>query len=400
MFTLDQAHELISEEAQRVAPSLGARRSSLHDALGRVLAEDVVSVVDLPSADYSAMDGYALRLADLGGGADSKLPLAGECQTGHPDQALATGTCLRIFTGAHIPAGADTVVMQENTRREGEQVVFLKPARLGDHIRRRGEDVARGAELLPHGTRLHAHQLGLLASAERTEVLVTRRPRVSILCTGDELRPFGSSFVGGQLAESNSIVLSALCRQAGAEVELCPLVRDELEPMKEQLRGAIASSDLVLTVGGVSVGDFDLVRPAIEALGGEIVFHKVAIKPGKPVLFARHGSTLLMGLPGNPASAQVVFSLLGFPLLRALGGDRNPRPLPRCAKITHDFVHKPGRRSFYRACLEGEDVTLLSNQASGATTSMAWANALIELSEEQASVVRGQSLPVWAFNDF
>lgn len=398
MMSLDEALEAIAHAAEASEP-LGAERAPLWSAHGRVLAEDVFSAVDLPSADYSAMDGYAVCASDFREGETTRLKVMGECRTGHPRRQLESGTCLRIFTGAHIPAGADSVVMQENTTRDGDQITFSVGPQVGDHVRRRGEDVARGALLLGKGTRLIAHQLGLLASAERTEVLVMRRPRVAILCTGDELRPFGSSYYGGQLAESNSIALSAMCADAGAEATVCPLVRDELLELEAGLKAAIARADLVMTVGGVSVGDHDLVRPAIEALGGEILFHKVAIKPGKPVLFARLDSTLILGLPGNPASAQVVFSLLGFPLLRRLVAEDRPSSVPRRAALTHDFSQKPGRRSFYRARLVGQEVTVLSNQASGATTSMAWANALVEMGEDVEAFSVGQIVPVWALSD-
>jgi molybdopterin molybdotransferase len=363
------------------------------------LAEDVMSPVDLPGADYSAMDGYAVRADDFVGAGETSLSLIGQAQTGHPSAPLSAGGCVRIFTGAHIPAGADSVVMQENTTRTGDCITFLKAPRPGDNIRRRGEDVAQGARILSRGTRLSPHQLGLLASAERTEVVVSRRPRVAIVCTGDELRPFGTTFVGGQLAESNSVALSALCQDAGADVMLSPLIKDDLASISEALERAWAGADVVVTVGGVSVGDHDLVEPALVRMGGEVIFHKVAIKPGKPALFARRGAQLLLGLPGNPASAMVVFLLLGVPLLRGLAGDRSPAPRPRTACMTHDYSHKPGRRSFYRALVVGDEVTVLSNQASGATTSMAWANALLEMSETQLGCAAGERVPVWSFAD-
>jgi len=398
MIGLDEALGLIAEQLGRTPP-LGAERVSLWTARARVLAEDVHSPVDLPSADYSAMDGYALCASDLDASAGMTLPLLGHAQTGHPTLPLSPGVCVRIFTGAHIPPGADSVVMQENTTRDGDRVTFLKAPRPGENIRRKGEDVTRGAQILARGTRLFPHQLGLLASAERTEVVVTRRPRVTIVCTGDELRPFGSTFFGGQLAESNSIALCGLCQDAGAEVLVSPLVKDDLSSISQAIEQAWADADLVLTVGGVSVGDHDLVRPAVERVGGEIIFHKVAIKPGKPVLFARRGKQLLLGLPGNPASAMVVFSLLGVPLVRGLAADGRPQPRARTARLTHDYEHKPGRRSFYRALVVGDEVTVLSNQASGATTSMAWANALLEMSEHTVSYASGERVPVWAFVD-
>lgn len=397
MISLDEARRLVSQ-AVTEAKAMERERVSLYDAVNRILAEAVISAVDLPVSDYSAMDGYALRLADLQT-EDAVLPMLGECKTGHSSVELPAQGCLRIFTGAHIPEGADAVVMQENTTRTGNQILFLKRPQLGENIRRRGEDVRSGSLILERGTRLLPHQLGLLASAERTEVVVARRPRVGIVCTGDELRPFGSQFYGGQLAESNSIALATSCIAIGAEPFRSPLVSDDLESIKTTIAEACSAADVVITVGGVSVGDHDLVRPAIEALGGEVIFHKVAIKPGKPVLLAKCAGRLIFGLPGNPASAQVVFSLLGIPLIRALGGETPSVSLTRHAEITHDFSHRSGRRSFYRARLDGDRVTVLSNQASGASTSMAWANCLLEMGEEIAQYEQGARVPVLAFND-
>lgn len=397
MISLDEAWSVV-ERCARSQAIVARERVSLWSARGRVLAEEVRSPVDLPGADYSAMDGFAVRASDVPRDGVT-LHLSGTSQTGHAAGSLPAGGCQRIFTGAHIPQGADSVVMQENTRRDGDYVTFLKAPLQGDHVRRRGEDLRRGDVVLNPGVRLFPHQLGLLASVERAEVNVVRKPRVTIVCTGDELRPFGSSFVEGHLAESNGIALSGSCVEAGADALVAPLVKDRLEDITQALAAALSDADLVITVGGVSVGDHDLVRPAVEALSGEILFHKVAIKPGKPVLFARCGSKLLLGLPGNPASAQVVFSLLGTPLLRGLSGDERSRPAARTARMTHDYAHKPGRRSFYRALMVGDDVTVLSNQASGATTSMAWANALLDMDERTASYARDERVPVWALAD-
>lgn len=397
MISLDEALAHLTQAAANARP-MERERLSLYDAVNRVLAEDVISAVDLPVSDYSAMDGYAVRLADLETD-NVVLAVLGECQTGHSSVELSSAGCLRIFTGAHMPEGADAVVMQENTTRLGGQVTIHKRPQRGENIRRRGEDVRRGALILERGTRLFPHQLGLLASAERTEVVVARKPRIGIVCTGDELRPFGSQFYGGQLAESNSIALSTSCLAIGAEPFRSPLVCDELVAMKSAIAEACSAADVVVTVGGVSVGDHDLVRPAIEGLGGEVIFHKVAIKPGKPVLLAKCSGRLILGLPGNPASAQVVFSLLGIPLIRALSGENRSTHERRSAEITHEFSHRAGRRSFYRARLEGDRVTVLSNQASGATTSMAWANCLLELGEEIESYGKGARVPVLAFAD-
>jgi molybdopterin molybdotransferase len=373
-------------------------RLALAQAAGRVLNEEVVSPVAVPGNDYSAMDGYAVNTADFHGANEVSLPQRGICQTGHPVVALEPGGCVRIFTGAHIPPGADAVVMQENTERTGDKVKFSTPPRRGENIRRAGEDLQVGDAVLARGMRLFGYQLGLLASVERSEVLVAPRPQVTILCTGDELRPPGNAFASGNLAESNSVALAALIEQAGGRVTVGPVVKDDQAKMAEALHAAHSSSDVIITVGGVSVGDHDVVAPALEEVGAEILFHKVKIKPGKPVLFARWGEKFVLGLPGNPSSAQVTFALFGFPLIRALQGDALPVPEQRTARLAERFVQRPGRTGFYRARLRGDQVEILSNQASGASTSIAWANALVIVESDCESIEAGGQVSVMSLD--
>ena len=367
-------------------------------AAGRVLAEQVVSPVAVPGNDYSAMDGYAVNTANFARGGEITLPLRGTCQTGHPGAPLEPNSCARIFTGAHIPQGADAVVMQENTERVGEDVKFRSFPRPGDNIRRAGEDLNVGDEVLPRGMRLFGYQLGLLASVERSEVLVASRPQVTILCTGDELRPPGNSFSPGNLAESNSVALAALIKQAGGRVTVGPIVRDDKAAMVEALRAAHSSSDVIVTVGGVSVGDHDVVAPALTEAGAQILFHKVKIKPGKPVLFGRWGEKFVLGLPGNPSSAQVTFALFGFPLLRALQGDALSVPETRRARLVGPLKQRAGRTGFYRGRLRGDEVEILSNQASGASTSIAWGNALVVIDAECEEVAAGDQVAVMSLD--
>jgi molybdopterin molybdotransferase len=241
--------------------------------------------------------------------------------------------------------------------------------------------------------------LGLLASVERSEVTVSAKPHCTILCTGDELRAPGAPGPPGSLAESNSPALVAFIEAVGATAVRAPIVFDRLEEMKQALVSARDESNLIITVGGVSVGDHDLVAPALEALGAEIYFHKVRIKPGKPVLFGRLGNALVLGLPGNPSSAQVTFALFGGPLLRALSGSTQPIPKERWASLSHDFSQKPGRRGFYRARVDGDSVELFANQASGASTAMAWGNALAIVDEEQSELGAGTKVPILGYSD-
>ena len=397
MIEVETALSLAVEAGRSLAP-LPTERVAVLEASGRVLAETVTSASDVPAQDYSAMDGYALHSLDLSAGVES-LPVVGTCQTGHPIPALRRGTCLRIFTGAPIPDGADTVVMQENTARQDDLVRFVVPVRTGVNIRRAGEDLKKGDAVLTPGRRLTPFDLGLLSTVERTEVTVYCRPRVAIVCTGDELRAPGSSMFGGQLAESNSPVLAALVQTLGGQPERTPLVKDELSGMKQALGVACSRADLVLSVGGVSVGEHDWVRPALEEQGAHILFHNVKIKPGKPALLARYGRCVVLGLPGNPSSAQVVFSVLGAPLLRALAGRQDPHTSLRRAVLDAPFRQKPGRKGYYRAILRGDSVEILPNQASGASTSSAWANCLAILEDQQTEVPRGTEVAVLSYAD-
>ncbi len=378
---------------------LGTERVTLGEAQGRVLAEPLLAPAPLPAFDYSAMDGYAVRADDFAGDGPWALPVRGESRTGHPAPVLESGTSCRIFTGAALPDGADTVVMQENVERDGGIARFSERPTAGQHVRHAGEDLERGAEALPAGTRLGPGQLGLCASLDRAELVVARRPEVGILCTGDELRAPGSPPRPGSIPESNGVTLSAMVRAAGGTPSLAPFTRDDREATLRALEQAIAGKDVLLTVGGVSVGEHDVVRPALEAAGADLDFWKVAIKPGKPLVHGSVGNTRVLGLPGNPVSAQVTFALFGVPLLRALQGDAHPLPRTLHAELAAALRQKPGRRGYYRAVLEGDRITPLDNQASGAATSMAWANALVIVPADSTGFDAGASvevLPLWA----
>lgn len=390
---------LLTSVATLPKPGVGVERVALAEAAGRVLAEDVRASVPIPLHDYSAMDGYAVSSADFLGGGPWTLPVIGECRTGHPGATFRPQAAVRIFTGAGIPAGADAVVMQENTRSADGSVVVLQAPRAGEHVRRAGEDLEAGDTALSSGTRLSGYQVGLLAAVDRSEVLVARRPRAVVVCTGDELRPPGSPGAPG-LAESNGVALSALARQAGAVAAHAPLLPDDRTATRAALAAAAEQYDVVLTVGGVSVGDHDLVRPTLVELGAEVVFAKVAIKPGKPVMLARLGKSWVLGLPGNPASAQVTFSMFGMPLLRALQGDAQPRPEPRRVRLATPVRQRPGRLGLYRGRVRGDEVELFGNQASGATTASAWANCFAVVPSDVEALPVGAPIEVFMHADF
>lgn len=390
------------------SPVLPPESEAIEELDGRILAEDVYSGVDLPGFDYSAMDGYAIALGDLARPLPVRLPVVGESRTGAVPDALRPGSAMRIFTGAALPAGADAVVMQENVTRDGDAAVFTASPRPGQNVRRRGDDLRTGALAIPRHTRLRPAHLALAAALDLPELPVVRRPEVAILATGDELRRPGTDPIPGTIPESNTVVLRALARRAGAIARPLPYVRDDRAATERAFAGALAAADLVVTIGGVSVGDHDLVRPALEAVGVELDFWRVAMKPGKPLAvgrFRREGrDAIVLGLPGNPSAAMVTFSVFGVPLLRALQGDAHPFPPLRRARMTRALVHDPGRLEVARATVShgpgGELlVTTLGNQASGAVTSMAQADALALIPAEEGGVAAGTEVDVLLIAD-
>ena len=384
-------------------PSLGTERVNLREAAGRVLSRPVVARGPFPPFAASAMDGYAVAAASFAGGGPWTLQVKGESRVGREPPAFVAGTASRIFTGAPVPAGADTVVMQEDVVRDGDRAVFSAAPERGAHIRRAGEDLATGDVALEAGVRLGAFQLSLAASLDYPELVVAERPRVTIICTGDELRAPGEPPRPGSIAESNAIGLRLLAEQAGASVGVAPLVGDDLPATRAAVDRGLATSDLLVTVGGVSVGDHDVVRPALEQAGVALAFWKVAIKPGKPLALGRAGRVRVLSLPGNPASSMVTFTLFGLPLLRAMQGDKHPLPATLRARLGARITRKPGRLEFVRATLTTLDGALtvvpLSNQASGAVTSMAWSGAFAIVPADVATLAEGETVEVLRVGD-
>jgi molybdopterin molybdotransferase len=317
------------------------------------------------------------------------LPLAGESRTGRLAAPLTSGATCRIFTGAPIPEGADAVVMQEDVERSDDRAVFKARPVFGAHIRRAGEDLAAGRLALERGTALDAGALGLVAALDYGDVLVARRPRVVILSTGDELRKPGTEAVAGTIPESNGVAIAALAARANAVTRFAPVARDEPGETRDHIARALEGADLLVTIGGVSVGDHDVVRPALEAAGVVLDFYKVAMKPGKPVTFGRRGDTVVIGLPGNPVSAQVTFALFGLPLLRRMQGHRSPVATTRAVRLGAPLRQQVGRRGFYAATVSGDVATPLSRQASGSIAALAWADALVIVPADSAGYQTG-----------
>jgi molybdopterin molybdotransferase len=385
------------------ADRLGTERVAVELAAGRVLAETIRAPLAVPAFTHATMDGYALATASLAAEAPWRLEVAGESRAGAAGPPLAPRSAQRIFTGAPLPAGADAVVMQEDVERDGDAISVRARATPGDNVRVAGSDLAAGAVALEEGLRLHPGHLGLAASLDRPVLSCARRPVVAVVATGDELRRPGEPGPPESIAESNGIVVGAIARSLGAETTLLPFARDALRATVTAFEHALATSDVLVTIGGASVGDHDLVRPALEAAGARLELAGVRLKPGKPFAFARRGAARVLCLPGNPASATLTFLLFGAPLVRALQGERSP-PLPwRSVALSDGLARRPGRLELARARLRaGSDpptATLLDDQASGAVTSFARAELLVELPADRERFVPGERLRALALRD-
>ena len=368
------------EEAQArllaLATPLPAETVPLAESAGRWLAEPLLATRDQPWTDLSAMDGYAIRHTDLPG----PWTLIGESAAGSlpRETPLAAGETVRIFTGAPLPAGADTIVVQEDVTADGG-IIRLSgegPGIAGRHVRARASDFAEGARLLDAGTPLGPAQIGLAALAGHAGLTVRRRPRVTILSTGNELVAPGTPCGPGQLPASNGAMLRAMIAKAGGLVMDDRLVTDDLDEMRAAFAGA-RDADVIVTSGGASVGDHDLVRPALEAAGGAIDFWRIAMRPGKPLIVGRLGDAVVIGLPGNPVSALVTGALFLLPLLRHLAGAADPLPRAGLARLGADMPAVGKRTDFIRAILADGIVTPLGFQDSAAMGAAARANALI-----------------------
>lgn len=379
---LEQARAAVLAEAVPLASEVVA----LEDALGRVLAEDVVGVEPVPAFDNSAMDGYALRAADTEGATAERpaaLRVVGESRAGAPaSMAVAPGEAVRVSTGALLPAGADAVLRQEDTALDGDRLAARVAVVPGRDVRRAGEDVPAGATVLAGGTRLGPAELGVLVGAGRASVGCAREPTVQVMTTGDELVGPGEPLPAGGVRDSNSLTIPAQARRAGARTHVAARVADDREATLAALRSGL-EADVLAICGGVSVGPHDHVKPALAQLGVEQRFWRVALRPGGPAWFgvAAHPDrrTLVFGLPGNPVSAMVVFQLLARPALAALQG-ADPAPPRVTATLDDDARGAPGRvhavRCRAEARADGWHAHTTGAQGSHVLTSMLGANAL------------------------
>ena len=376
-------------------------RRTLHDALDAVLAEQVTSPIDLPPWDNSAMDGYAVRSADVSEGA--VLDIIETVPAGQfPTKPVGPGEATRIFTGAPLPQGTDTVIRQEDTAAPTNgRVTIRNPRDARKNIRRRGEDIKRGAVIFEAGVPLGPAQIGVLASIAHDQPLVHRAPRVAFMGSGDEIVDLDRKpeiLAGKKIASSNSYTLDAMIRRAGAVPVNLGLAQDTKESLREHLEGA-RSADLLVTTAGVSVGEHDLVREVLEELGGELKLWRIAMRPGAPVGFGILGGTPWIGLPGNPVSTMVTFELFVRPAIRRLQGHALPfrRTVP--VVVQEPIALGPKLRHYLRAIVDGQEARLTGPQGSGILTSMARANALLIVPAEMPTVAAGTTLSALILDD-
>jgi molybdopterin molybdotransferase len=384
LLSIDEALARVLEHVRPLADELVA----VVDASGRVLAADAVARVDLPPFRSSAMDGYAVRASDTPG----PLRVAGQSAAGRPATApLAARAAIAISTGAVVPDEADAVVPIEHTQRDGDSVE-VEQVESGAHVRPRGGDIAAGDTVVPAGATCGPAQLGALAAVGLESVLCARRPRVAVLATGSELRRPGEPLGPGEIYESNTVMLAAQLRRAGADPEVHGAVADDAAATRAALERAL-EADVLITSGGVSVGEHDLVRGLLAELGAVEVFWRVAVKPGKPVAFSTRGSTLVFGLPGNPVSSFVGFELLVRPALAALQGAAEPRPAFLPGRLGVSLQRNAARDELVRARIEdGGLVQPLRGQESHMIARAAHANALVLVPRGDGELAAGAAV--------
>lgn len=369
LLSIDEARERV---LAAVAAPLASEELPVEDALGRVLAEDIRAEGDVPAFASSAMDGFAVRSGPSG----RVLRVVAEARAGHPAQVgVGDGEAIRISTGAAMPEGAEAVLQQELAEDRGDTVELQDEVAPGRNVRGAGEDLRAGDEVLPAGTMLGPAQAGIAVHAGRAVVRCSRRPRVAVLATGDELVPPGAPLGPGQVHDSNRVTIGALARRDGADVVLARDVPDDAGATREAIADALEHCDVLLLSGGVSVGPHDHVKPALERLGVEERFWRVALRPGKPTWFGTRGETLVFGLPGNPVSAMVTYLLFARPALAALQGARAAQP----ARVTlgEPLTAHPHRDECVRVRVEDGRAYSTGPQGSHILRSMALADGLI-----------------------
>ncbi|MGI2179144.1 molybdopterin molybdotransferase MoeA [Shewanella frigidimarina] len=378
---------------------------TLTQAIDRVLAEDLASSIDLPPFDNSAMDGYAFRFTDLAASQDkTTLTLVGSSFAGHPFKGhVSPNSCIRIMTGAPVPVGFDTVQMQEKVQANENQITIEHPHRLGANVRLCGEELLAGTKVLHKGITIRAAEMGVLATIGINQVRVTRKLKVAFFSTGDELRPVGSELAPGQIYDSNRYSIQGLLSKSHVEWIDLGVIADNKEAIRGAFKEAASKADMVLTSGGVSVGEADFTKQILSE-EGQITFWKLAIKPGKPFAFGKIDNAIFCGLPGNPVSSMVTFYKLVLPILNKMQGLKPIKPLFCQAKLLTDIRKHPGRVEYQRGILSrneaGElEVAITGGQGSGMLTSMSLANCFVILDQFQGDTPTGTQVTVEPFNN-
>jgi molybdopterin molybdotransferase len=392
----DALHVDKAREAMRVCitPITAEEKVPIRLALGRVLAEEIVPGINVPSHDNSAMDGYAVRFTDI----DKPLTEIGTALAGRPfGGTVGAGECVRIMTGAVIPPGADTVVIQEVVQREGDRIIAPPGQKRAQNVRYAGEDLKIGVPVLTPGKYLRPAELGLIASLGIGEVRVRRKLRVAFFSTGDELASIGSKLKEGEVYDSNRYSLHGMLQRLGVEIEDLGVVRDDPQALEAAL-GRAAKADAIITTGGVSVGEADFIRELMAKLG-EVLFWKIAMRPGRPMAFGRIGNAVLFGLPGNPVAVMVTFYQFVRDAVLYLSGRRDDYAIPLLGATAAENLRKvPGRTEYQRGVLFREanvwQVRTTGQQGSGVLRSMAEANCFIVLEHERGAVKAGELVHV------
>ena len=400
LMPLDDALAILVE---RVSVVTTTETVALADALGRVVAADITAPLDVPSHDNTAVDGYAVRFSDLATDGPTRLAVGGRVAAGHPlGRALEPGEAIRIFTGAPMPEGTDTVYMEEDCELEGDTVVLPPGLKPGANRRLRGEDVKAGEVVIATGQRLRPQELGLAASVGKSRLEVYRPLRAAVFSTGDEVRDPSGEVDAGCIFDSNRFSVMGLLKDMGCAVTDLGIIEDDEDAIATALQKAAADHDVLVTSGGVSAGEEDHVKAAV-ARDGEIHFWRLSIKPGRPIALGRVRDAAFVGLPGNPVAAMITFMVLARPLLLRLGGATDIAAPRYAVKAGFDYKKKTGRREWVRARLEAGADGLVARKfrsgGSGILTSMVFADGLVELTEARGDVREGDSVDFLPFNE-
>jgi len=385
-----------------LTPVTQAETVAIRDSLGRVLAQEIVPQINVPGHDNSAMDGWAARIADLSSAKEIQLREIGTAFAGKPFQgAVGAGECVRVMTGAVMPRGADTVVVQEICRAEGDRIAIPGGQKAGQNVRAAGEDLKAGVAVLRPGQPVRAAELGLIASLGIAQVSVLRRLRVAFFSTGDELTSIGTPLAQGEVYDSNRYTMHGMLSGLGVQIVDMGVVRDDPQKLEAAFAAAAAQADAIITTGGVSVGEADFVRQLMARLG-EVLFWKIAMRPGRPMAFGKIGKAFLFGLPGNPVAVMVTFHQIVRSALLALGGRTDSCELPLLQAVSASAIRKvAGRTEYQRGVLFAENgawkVRTTGQQGSGVLRSMSEANCYIVLEHERGRVEAGERVQVQVF---